>query len=945
MLADRLPMASYSIERKTDSISLRIGITSAAGDELPVVFGAIPSIDDDGVFHFQNQAVVVVPFSETEQLEAISCCGDQLLEFLDARVTAAPERFFTDESTVTSWIPLSDWVSEFFLEQSQVLDDWNALARMTHLNRIKIADMADVAPTVQLGKACPIETPEGPNIGRVLTIAQGAVIENGTVRVIGEEADAILGPVASMIPFIERSDPARTLMGANMMRQWIPPLEPELPIVVTGNEPVGLEFANGYNLLTAFVSLGIPTCEDGIVLSRSAVRRMRYDTDIAVGDKFSNRNGTKGVISEIRADEHMPRMSDGTPVDLVFGAAGLHTRMNTGQLFEAVAGRIARATGHPYTAAPCASPPRSQMKQDLADHALPTDGLEPLSMPGQDEPVRSLAGWIYWGRTKHIVSEKIKTWTEPGTGQRTGAMEYWVLRDAGCHNIITETIGVRSSDGANAATLIERISNGDTSKLTGESNPLRTLKSVLERSGIEVGTDNHMLSFRWSQEKGYELARSVKHPWSTGHLISSLHEDGIPGAVKSENERLKQLMGSNAPDSIVSKSHGRLSTLISDHIDSLLSQSVNACLPTGRSLLSGRSVIVPSSTLGYDEIGIPEEMARSLFEPFLRGENCATDSEALRAFLAETWIIINRAPSINETSIIGFRPVVVPHQSIELNPLFCRWLNGDFDGDQIAVYALISDAAREEAAQLLSAVGQVTRDPSRIDYLVPPHESIWGIIELYRQESGREQIEKVLGVEVESTDETLRFDEIMNAVRTCFARFTEADAVGRLDSLMRLGFDASIRCSSMSPFAESPVAAEEADDIAAEQYASTVDIDDPLIGSQLLYARSGIRGSVDNFVRLTKCRRTGSNGLFDGLSSDELGMLALEVRRHMTGFVGDLSGLSSKHNDEHLSRSNTVLARAARAARPGVVFGSAADREEIDPLTDIDARLFVGQRP
>src|SRR5205814_8398776 len=55
---------------------------------------------------------------------------------------------------------------------------------------------------------------------------------------------------------------------------------------------------------------------------------------IAEGDKLAGRHGNKGVISKIVAEEDMPFLEDGTPVDVVLNPLGVPSRMNIGQILE-----------------------------------------------------------------------------------------------------------------------------------------------------------------------------------------------------------------------------------------------------------------------------------------------------------------------------------------------------------------------------------------------------------------------------------------------------------------------------------------------------------------------------------------------------------------------------------------------------------------------------------
>lgn len=59
---------------------------------------------------------------------------------------------------------------------------------------------------------------------------------------------------------------------------------------------------------------------------------------IGVGDKLVGRHGNKGIVSKIVRQEDMPFLEDGRPVDLVLNPLGVPSRMNLGQIFEAILG-------------------------------------------------------------------------------------------------------------------------------------------------------------------------------------------------------------------------------------------------------------------------------------------------------------------------------------------------------------------------------------------------------------------------------------------------------------------------------------------------------------------------------------------------------------------------------------------------------------------------------
>lgn len=211
--------------------------------------------------------------------------------------------------------PIASAVREFFgLSQlSQFMDQVNPLAEITHKRRISALgpggltrdragfDVRDVHPT-HYGRICPIETPEGQNIGLINSLAVFAKINkygfidapyrkvvdgvvtdevvylsamdetkhiiaqanasltednhfedefvaarrNGefvtaprdTVDLMDVSPRQIVSVAASLIPFLENDDASRALMGANMQRQAVPILRCEAPLVGTGMEAV-----------------------------------------------------------------------------------------------------------------------------------------------------------------------------------------------------------------------------------------------------------------------------------------------------------------------------------------------------------------------------------------------------------------------------------------------------------------------------------------------------------------------------------------------------------------------------------------------------------------------------------------------------------------------------------------------------------------------------------
>ena len=65
---------------------------------------------------------------------------------------------------------------------------------------------------------------------------------------------------------------------------------------------------------------------------------------LQVGDKMAGRHGNKGIVATIVPEEDMPFFEDGTPVDIVLNPLGVPSRMNLGQLYEAMLGWVGLET-------------------------------------------------------------------------------------------------------------------------------------------------------------------------------------------------------------------------------------------------------------------------------------------------------------------------------------------------------------------------------------------------------------------------------------------------------------------------------------------------------------------------------------------------------------------------------------------------------------------------
>lgn len=895
LLAQRLPLAGFGAEATgPHACRVRIAVASGGG-QVEVEYSDLPRPDEDGLFELDGARHVVIPTASGEDLDVaeIRCVGEQLYEYIEQRLGEAPPDLAWDKPLLRSWLPLDRWFRDF-LASAGALDEENWLSVRTHLRRVDIPDRERLFAPGQLGRACPFETPEGRNIGRILSIAVGAEIRDGKVVIVEDSPEAALGLSASMVPFLEHNDPNRTLMGCNMMRQWRMPPEPEPACVRTGNEPDAPGFWCGRNLLTAFVSWGAPAYEDGIVLSESAAKRFGFADPIEPGDKLSNRHGTKGTVSRILPDEEMPHLADGTPVELVFSFLGLHTRGNFGQLREAVMGRIARATGEPIVVPPFCAPGQQEIRRRLAEAGLPESGMEKLAAGrgGKELARPSTVGWVYWGETHHLAGNKIHASVTPGNCQYQGYMECYTLRDLGAFETIGEFFNTRCEDRDDAASLADRVAAGPVEQAGPPSPRFAELGRRLAAGGIRADFDGERIAFSFAAPDGptLKLARPVVHPWLRGRQLAevgALEELDEYAALAEANAKLARLLDGKTPESLTRAAVAELQDRADAFLDALLTTTSRA-FPLGvavhlvefgnRILFSGRAVLSVSPDLPIDQLGLAEEIAWTIFAPLVQrelgdAEEVARRSEraarALDEIMARSWVILNRAPTIMPTSLLAFHPVRIPERVIRLHPLCCPLMNADFDGDQAAVFLPITEAGQREAGQKLSVAAHLARDPELLKWMYPSMESLWGLAELSRTPGGRKEVNELAGVEVACPEGFVTRASLTEAMRRLLDRQGPEAVLAGLERLMRRGFDLAAESgASLSPFAgagldrppapdgDDPEAWERCAEELAERIAAGADYDGQDLGPQLLAVKSGARGTLRHLLWLLGGRGT-----------------------------------------------------------------------------------------
>ena len=199
---------------------------------------------------------------------------------------------------------------------------------------------------------------------------------------------------------------------------------------------------------------------------------------IRVGDKMAGRHGNKGIVSRIVRQEDMPFLADGTPVDIVLNPLGVPSRMNLGQIFEAVLGWAGKELGVKFATPIFDGCTLDDLNQWTDKAGLPRYGKTYLYDGGTgdrfDQP--ATVGVTYFLKLGHMVDDKMHarsigpysliTQQPLGGkaqfgGQRFGEMEVWALEAFGASHILQEILTVKSDDVMGRARTYEAIVKGD----------------------------------------------------------------------------------------------------------------------------------------------------------------------------------------------------------------------------------------------------------------------------------------------------------------------------------------------------------------------------------------------------------------------------------------------------------------------------------------------------
>ena len=227
---------------------------------------------------------------------------------------------------------------------------------------------------------------------------------------------------------------------------------------------------------------------------------------IQVGDKMAGRHGNKGIVSKIVRQEDMPFLADGTPVDICLNPLGVPSRMNLGQIFEAVLGWAGRELNVKF-ATPIFDGASLDDLNEWTDKAgVPRYGKTYLYDGGTGERFDQTAtvGVTYFLKLGHMVDDKMHarsigpysliTQQPLGGkaqfgGQRFGEMEVWALEAFGAAHVLQEILTIKSDDVVGRSKAYEAIVKGDPMPQPGIPESLNVLLHELKGLGLSFTLD------------------------------------------------------------------------------------------------------------------------------------------------------------------------------------------------------------------------------------------------------------------------------------------------------------------------------------------------------------------------------------------------------------------------------------------------------------------------
>jgi len=251
----------------------------------------------------------------------------------------------------------------------------------------------------------------------------------------------------------------------------------------------------------------IEAIEQGDPIDQGAIKNVRVfvakKQKMRVGDKMAGRHGNKGVVAKIVAEEDMPFLPDGTPIEICLNPLGVPSRMNVGQVLETHLGWACNKLGFKVATPIFDGIPESRIQEYLKEAELPETGKSILYDGCTGEPFyqKIVVGYMYMLKLNHLVSSKIHaravgpysliTQQPLGGkaqygGQRFGEMEVWALEAYGAAYTLQEILTVKSDDVSGRTKIYESLVKGDNSLQAGTPQSFNVLMKEMQSLCLDI---------------------------------------------------------------------------------------------------------------------------------------------------------------------------------------------------------------------------------------------------------------------------------------------------------------------------------------------------------------------------------------------------------------------------------------------------------------------------
>ena len=259
---------------------------------------------------------------------------------------------------------------------------------------------------------------------------------------------------------------------------------------------------------------------------------------IQVGDKIAGRHGNKGIISRILANQDMPFLPDGRPIDIILNPLGVPSRMNVGQLYECLLGLAGDRLNCRFKILPFDEMYGLEVSRILINKKLRQASISSNESwlfnpytPGKivlidgrtgkefDNPIT--VGNAYMLKLIHLVDDKMHARaTGPYSlitqqplrgkaqhgGQRFGEMEVWALEGFGAAFTLKELLTIKSDDMDGRNRTLNSIVKGQPIPKFGIPESFKVLLQELRSIGLDMATYKIK---EFSSENTYEVEVNI----------------------------------------------------------------------------------------------------------------------------------------------------------------------------------------------------------------------------------------------------------------------------------------------------------------------------------------------------------------------------------------------------------------------------------------------------